>query len=444
MGLFSKSPEEKKLKELTGGFLLNSKFKARLRKKGIDLSVGYDIQETLKSEIKLSKLSAADIEERLDFLIEQFSTMNSNESPDNSVTVTSPKERTLKFLINQDHNVKACSKCGVKLLKSDTYCYSCGYEFDLKNADLKNDIECELDKLEREYNERIFHKNDNNMLFAYVIYLDYFNKNKKAIEQTSIDSYNVKINRLERKALHDRFITQISDLDNLTVDELKEILKKNNLKVSGRKDELIERITLNKVAYNDKKLSKSAIEFINSNRHILFYNSHPELKPIINVDKYADIFENQNKTNSNRIRETVIEFLNTQEYQTLRNYQIARYKSILLILSDLYEMNNDIIKAIESNFKVFIVELNNFNEKQKKALPKECSLNGDITDNLIYLLDSSSTDSATLKRLFFESYNQLEILDPVISAEESLIYFLKIFNGEDIEEVEKSIHLRFI
>ena len=48
MGIFLKSLEEKKLKELTGGFLLNKKFKSTLRKAGIDLNVGYDIQETLK------------------------------------------------------------------------------------------------------------------------------------------------------------------------------------------------------------------------------------------------------------------------------------------------------------------------------------------------------------------------------------------------------------
>ena len=443
MGIFLKSLEEKKLKELTGGFLLNKKFKSTLRKAGIDLKVGYDIQETLKNEIRLGKLSANDIEERLNFLVEQFSSINS-EDVENPVTVTSPKERTLKFLINQDHNVKRCRKCNAKLLKTDTYCYECGYKFNRVEIKIEENMVSELNNLEKQYNEKILHKGDNNLLFAYVVYLDYLNKNKAPIPQNSIDSYNVNLNSLERKAISDKYITHVNDLDNLTVSELKDILKTHNLKVSGRKNELIERITLNKVAYSDKKLSKSAIEFINSNKHILFYNSHPELKPIINVDKYADIFENQNKTNSRRIYETVIEFLNTQEYQTLRNYEIARYKAILLILSDLYEMNNDIRMTIESYFKIFIVELNNFDENLKKAVPQECVLDSDITDNLCDLLDSNSIDSTTLKKLFNESYRKLEILDPVISAEESLIYFLKIFNGEKIADIEKSIHFRFI
>lgn len=443
MGLFSKSLEEKKLKELTGGFLLNERFKSTLKEAGIGLKVGYDIQETLKNEIRLGKLSANDIEERLNFLIEQFSSINS-EDVENPVTVTSPKERTLKFLINQDHNVKRCRKCNAKLLKTDTYCYECGYKFDRVEVKIEENMVSELDNLEKQYNEKILHKGDNNLLFAYVVYLDYLNKNKAPIPQNSIDSYNVNLNRLERKAISDKYITHVNNLDNLTVSELKDILKTHNLKVSGRKNELIERITLNKVAYSDKKLSKSAIEFINSNKHILFYNSHPELKPIINVDKYADIFENQNKTNSRRIYETVIEFLNTQEYKTLTNYEISRYKSILFILSDLYEMNNDIRMTIESYFKIFIVELNNFDENLKKAVPQECVLESDITDNLCDLLDSNSIDSTTLKKLFNESYRKLEILDPVISAEESLIYFLKIFNGEKIADIEKSIHFRFI
>ena len=95
MGLFSKSLEEKKLKELTGGFLLNKKFKSALKKAGIDLKVGFDIQETLKNEIRQGKLSANDIEKRLNYLIDQFSSLSSKEV-ENPVTVTSPKERTLK------------------------------------------------------------------------------------------------------------------------------------------------------------------------------------------------------------------------------------------------------------------------------------------------------------------------------------------------------------
>ena len=43
MSLFSKSAEEKKLKELTGGFLLNESFKNTLEHHGISLTIGFDI-----------------------------------------------------------------------------------------------------------------------------------------------------------------------------------------------------------------------------------------------------------------------------------------------------------------------------------------------------------------------------------------------------------------
>ena len=40
MGIFTKSPAEKKLEELTGGFSLSLEYKAILKANGIDLDVG--------------------------------------------------------------------------------------------------------------------------------------------------------------------------------------------------------------------------------------------------------------------------------------------------------------------------------------------------------------------------------------------------------------------
>ena len=54
MGMFSKTPAERKLEELTGGIILSDEYKAILRAKGIDLKTGEHIKNQLKEEIKLN------------------------------------------------------------------------------------------------------------------------------------------------------------------------------------------------------------------------------------------------------------------------------------------------------------------------------------------------------------------------------------------------------
>ncbi|MBQ9026141.1 MAG: hypothetical protein IJ104_07190 [Methanobrevibacter sp.] len=129
MGLFSKTPEERKLKELTGGFLLTERYMKTLESYGVSRNMGYFIQNTVKEEIKRSKLQVDEIEPRLIFLIKQFATINCQEvsSETKSISSTS-EERTMKFLINQSHNMIDCPNCDGKYLKNDAYCHECGFK----------------------------------------------------------------------------------------------------------------------------------------------------------------------------------------------------------------------------------------------------------------------------------------------------------------------------
>ena len=71
MGLFTKNPAEKKLKELTGGMFLNSSFKDKLAKAGLSDADGFIIQRELKSSIKNGEIEVEGVETRLNYLIEQ-------------------------------------------------------------------------------------------------------------------------------------------------------------------------------------------------------------------------------------------------------------------------------------------------------------------------------------------------------------------------------------
>ncbi|SDA45503.1 hypothetical protein [Methanobrevibacter millerae] len=364
------------------------KIKETLEDAGIESDFEFDIQKTIENNIERSSLEASDIEPKLDYIVDQLSTI-ADESE--SVTLTSsPDERSLKFLINQEHNLKSCPECGAMFLKSDSYCFKCGLKLG------RPDYEEELNDLEKLYDKKISHCSDNNFKFAYVIYLEYLHTNGHIIPESEIRSFNVTLERLTRKASEDGY-------------------------------DSIER----------------AEDFINDNRHVIFYNSHPELKRVINVDLYEDIFENKCRSSEKNIVETIAEYLKRQYMITLSNYEISRCYNILHILSKCHEYLGNIDSVLKCNFKLFILDVNNFTEDKKRPDSCKAKINEETVDKLTKLLDENSIASNKLNYLFNSAYADIKELKPCTGVEETLIYFLRIFNGEKISDVEKSIHLKY-
>ena len=100
MGMFSKSPAERKLEELTGGFSLSEEYKALLRANGIDIHTGQHIRNQLKEEIRLKIVSEEGLQTRLRYLINQ----NADKSKIIQQTEKNPVEETP--VINLDAPLK--------------------------------------------------------------------------------------------------------------------------------------------------------------------------------------------------------------------------------------------------------------------------------------------------------------------------------------------------
>lgn len=93
MGLFSReTPEKKILKELTGGFLLSTAYKDRLKKLGISVEDGELIKFQIKDEIKENKLKASEIPNRLTFLLNQQVEKNNLKLRQNNSPIAENKE----------------------------------------------------------------------------------------------------------------------------------------------------------------------------------------------------------------------------------------------------------------------------------------------------------------------------------------------------------------
>lgn len=402
------------------------RLKEVLEDAGIDSVFEYDFQKTVENKIRRSKLDADDIEPKLDYLVCQLSTI-SREDAKSVVTTSSPKERSLKFLINQKHNVRSCPECKAIYLKSDSYCHKCGLR--LK----KPDYEEELSNLEKLYDRKISHEINSSFKFAYVIYLDYLNRHNSMIPESEISQYNVTLEELTKKAAEDGYIE--GDLNRLNLIDL---LGRNHLKASGEK-----LIKLNRHPSAASVLSKDAVDFIDDNRHALFYNSHRELKRVINIDLYDDLFERKCRPLKRDIVETIGEYLTRQYHITLSNYEITRYYNVLYILSRCHEYLENTDLAFKSYFRIFIMDLNNFTEEVKGPMPEKSKIDSEVVRKLVRLLDENCVNSSELKRLFNESYSDINGLGPKIGCDEALIYFLRIFNGESVADVERSIHLKY-
>lgn len=121
MGLFrKKSPEEEKLKELTGGSMLSPEFTILLGENNLVLidplkdnfAAGYNIKSLLKRKIKNKEISVDEIEPELNLMIKKA-----------------------KYIIENFELINFCPKCGKKLSKHNIFICNCGnnlleeYEF---------------------------------------------------------------------------------------------------------------------------------------------------------------------------------------------------------------------------------------------------------------------------------------------------------------------------
>lgn len=107
MGMFSKNPAEKKLEELTGGFILSEEYKALLKANGIDVKTGEHIKNQLKEEIRLNIVSEEGLQTRLRYLISQNANKNVVNEPKTEETPVIPVQAPLKRYENQINSLKA-------------------------------------------------------------------------------------------------------------------------------------------------------------------------------------------------------------------------------------------------------------------------------------------------------------------------------------------------
>lgn len=593
MGLFTKNPAEKKLKELTGGMFLNSSFKDKLAKEGLSDADGFIIQRELKSSIKNGEIEVEGVETRLNYLIEQKKAeksghnnltknkrfkgdndkskplrassstdhtrnprykggssdkfipgsnpsstdhtrnpryvgnnvkskplrassstdhtrnpryMGDNKGPSGKKTpkadtveievitadslenmAKDDKVKEIKFLVNQEHNLKECPKCKAKILQYDKFCFRCGCEvrealfeeaiekisqkskstleskstadelseLEQKYEDAKSTTD-ELSELEKLYNKKVSTKYSPKFKFAYALYLNEINNNpNKSINANYYKAnYDTSLVKIKKQAKEDEFVADGSPLiaaKSATVKDLKKILKDHDLMVSGKKEDLIERLGENlteeelKQLFPKKVLSVTdkGLEFIEKNRHVFYYDKTSQIRTNVEVEEYDSIFDDVDDMSDENIYNLLVDFLLKRENDLVDKKNWGKYRYNFMALGKVYKDMGENLKVLDIDFKLFIAGINNFNDYTNESEPAFGYIGKTYSNELINLLHDLSLSIDDLKDKFGKSYDELKYPNLKISKDESLLYLLKLFSGEDIQDLTEEIHSKY-
>ncbi len=274
-----------------------------------------------------------------------------------------------------DENVKnPCPYCNEELDFSQRYCISCGYDIfnDMKTKDknrfIYQDVLKEKLSFKHSINNIVERKNEFDeeylitLAICYVI--DNLNiRNYYEIFDLAANKYNL-TNHNIRKIMDERkFITyNIQESDwfeegqQFSVSELKELLLKNNLKQSGNKNELIERIQLNvsldKVKSKVPKITQSGYNFKEDSLPLLYHKQY--LENYI-YDEFENEFNNSEKTSMDEI---TIDFLEKHVQSAMESKNHNQLVDSLKLQSMLYSNIRDIEEVLRIELKIFLVNIN--------------------------------------------------------------------------------------
>ena len=164
------------------------------------------------------------------------------------------------------------------------------------------------------------------------------------------------------------------------VTEIKTVLKEHGLKVSGKKDELIERLGENlseeelKQIFPKKVLSVTdkGLKFIEKNKHVFYYDKKTTLKNNIDLDSYDSLFKEVEYLSDEKIYKIIIDYLLKREDDLVNNNEWREYRYNFMALGSVYKDLGDNYKLLDIDFKLFIAGINNFSDYSNQSEPAYC------------------------------------------------------------------------
>lgn len=275
---------------------------------------------------------------------------------------------------------------------------------------------------------RIFNDNKNIELTNSIIKIDYeFNSDyikNLVIKENYIGN---EINTHEKE----------SYLIKLKVNQLKDILKDNNLTVTGNKSELISRIMeyvpssyFPKTKYH---VTKKGFEFMEEHEEIDFYN-------LFLKNFYYHEFKNFLLENEGDITEVTLQFLLKHLEISVIKRDNKAYMDTLQALAYLHSINNSVKCEIYYELKLFIVGLNPI-FRDETLYNYYQPINKSNIENIKYLL---AKNTFNLESEFNRAWKSMEIKKFIIPRKKSMNILCQMISGEDRDYMNDKIREEYI
>lgn len=272
-----------------------------------------------------------------------------------------------KSLLNSKQIV--CKACGAIQNEKTRYCSDCG-------AEMTNDVYYD-DNI-----PTIDSKEKQDYATAIFLYANSNSKIKNNNEYVGYLFYECGISnpkKYHQELINEGYLKQASIneiLYNFKLDDLKKILKENNLKVTGKKAELIDRISselsekeLNKINFdrNIYTLSEKGKKYIENHKDYIEIHRHSSwqitLEEYIKVKRQLNFSVNFNDIAWGIFNKRTMEYSNNKQYGLQRNNY---YNMFQLLIEEKKEM-----QAFEMIVKVIIYDLSSVNTLEDIKLYKD-------------------------------------------------------------------------
>lgn len=275
---------------------------------------------------------------------------------------------------------------------------------------------------------RIFNGNKNLELTNSIIKIDYeFNSDYIKNLVIKENYINNEINSLEKE----------SYLNKLKVNQLKDILKDNNLTVTGNKSELISRIReyvpsgyFPKTEYH---VTAKGFEFMDNHEEIDFYN-------LFLKNFYYHEFKKFLEENDGEINEVTMLFLLKHLDMSVIKRDNKAYMDTLQALAYLNSINNSVECELYYELKLFICGLNPI-FRDETLYNYYQPINKSNIENIKYLVSKNAFD---LENEFKIAWKSMEIKKFIIPLRKSLNILCQMISGEDRDYMNDKIREEYI
>lgn len=226
-------------------------------------------------------------------------------------------------------------------------------------------------------------------------------------------------------------------LKSLKVNELKDILKNNNLTLTGNKSELIKRIIeyvpAKTIMKTDYQITQKGYAFINEHSKIGFYNLF--LKNYYYYE-FNDFLKNHEGTSAEISKSFLEEHLKVSVAKKDNN----AYIDSLNALASINEIDNNIDKSLYFELKKFIVGLNPifFDESSYNYYQP---INERNIENLKTLL---SEKEFNLEDEFKNAWENMEVKEFLIPFDKSLSILKQMISGEDRDYMNDKVREEYL